>query len=160
MYQRAFDRRGFVQQRSGPHMKTARGVKLFRFDGLSMFPFLRPADRLVVKTGPNLALAVGTVVVMDTTGTIGPGGVVAHRIVRTTAQDRFVTKGDNLRQPDPRLLCAGDIVGVVAMVLRRGRLMSLTGAWPRRRARAIAALSRWNLTPALLASSFKQRVQG
>jgi len=132
------------------------GVKLFRFEGFSMFPFLRPADRLVVKTGTNLPLAVGTVVLFNNDGRSGPGGVVVHRIVRATPEGRFITKGDNMKKPDQRLLSTGDIAGVVVMVLRRRRLKPLTGALARGMARVIAALSRHNLTPALVGTILKK----
>lgn len=132
--------------------------RLIAFQGYSMYPFLRNGDRLVVRTEPIVSPGIGDIVTLPINGNGKPPAFIAHRIVSKTADGKIITKGDNMKMPDRPILAPADIAGVVVFVLRRRRLKSLTGVWSRCMAHTIAALSRWNLTPAIVAGYLKNRV--
>jgi len=136
------------------------GHRLIAFQGYSMYPFLRNGDRLIVRTRPIVCPSIGDIVVLPIHGSGKPPAWIAHRIVTKTPDGKIITKGDNMKVPDGPILAPAEIAGVVVFVLRRQRLKPLTGRWFRCQGRAIAILSRWNLTPAIVAGRLKKRVWG
>ena len=97
-----------------------------RITGCSMLPLIREGDRVLVAHG-HAGIRRGHVVVFRRDGKL-----TAHRVIRISGSDNepiVVTKGDNTLQYDSTL-SAGDIVGRVLTLERRGRRMSLdTPAW-------------------------------
>lgn len=97
-------------------LEEERGIAITA-GGYSMWPALRPGDRLIispVSAGP----AVGDVVAIRR-----DGGFVAHRVTEIMTSDNGLqlrTRGDSSRQPDP-WLSGNDIAGVVTQVIRGGR---------------------------------------
>ncbi|GEM_PF-4800618 len=90
-----------------------------------MFPAIRPGDVLVVERAGANQVAVGDVVVMQ-----NEGGLVDHRVISVQASalgKRIVTKGDAVAQPD-RPADESEVLGKVASVVRRGRIMKLEAA--------------------------------
>ena len=66
--------------------------------GYSMYPFLKPRDRLVIRKVPPYSLEVGDVVVVRDTD----DRLVVHRLVKLLPQGRGIIKGDSLLTPDSR----------------------------------------------------------
>lgn len=104
-------------------------------EGLSMWPILRPGDRLVIRHGSNPP-SIGDIVVLWS-----GDGTIAHRIVarRTVgACVQFRTKGDLSLVADPGWVPEERIVGIVEGVSRRGVTVhppGIGGPWARVRAR-------------------------
>jgi antitoxin (DNA-binding transcriptional repressor) of toxin-antitoxin stability system len=111
-----------------------------------MLPTVRPGDRLVVRR-LEFSVQFSEVLSEVQAGQIvlycRGGGLVAHRVVRRAASpdgDRLVTRGDSLLQDDSPVN-ESEVIGVVASVTRRGRIVSTElNMW--RRA-AAWVLARW-----------------
>jgi hypothetical protein len=84
-------------------------------------------------------------------GAGGRNGLTVHRVVAVAADGATTTKGDNMRAPDADPLAADRIAGQVIAVLRRGRMVALGAGLRGIGGRVLAALSRRNLTPGLVA---------
>lgn len=76
-----------------------------RASGFSMWPLVRPGQRVVVE--PRRTLAVGDLALVE----LGPA-LVLHRVIALTG-DRVVVKGDHNPSPDPEL-SRHAVLGVVA----------------------------------------------
>ena len=133
-----------------------RDLVVFRFLGYSMFPFLRPGDRLIVKQGSCGPPGIGDIVLFSTGPSLKSGKLTAHRVVGRISEDRFITKGDNLPRQDPGLRHTRDIQGLVVMVARNGRLRSLASGLRGRAGRWVACFSRNNLTPGIILSRLRR----
>ncbi len=140
--------------------KKFRSEDLFTilFEGFSMYPFLKPGDRLVMKKDRPSSINVGDIVLFENDQPGLSRGLIAHRVIRIISKGGYLTKGDNLPRPDPELKSWDQILGQVVLVLRGERLIPLTkgpsgflGKW-------IAFLSRRNLTPGILAVKAKHLV--
>jgi phage repressor protein C with HTH and peptisase S24 domain len=113
-------------------LRDGTGVKV-EVTGHSMLPFIRSGDVLTLVPLGVRELSPGDVLAAATAR-----GLIVHRLVGRSAAE-FRLRGDcGEIQDDP--LTAGDIVGVVARVERRGRRVRL-GLGPERA--ALAILSRF-----------------
>ena len=94
--------------------------------GLSMWPMLRPGDRLLFAPERPADVRVGAVIVYR-----GPSGqVIAHRLVRKViggGRLSFFAKGDGSISSDGPLDEAAYIGTVIAVVRRSSRILDLTG---------------------------------
>ena len=99
------------QSAGQPHWHVVRGI--------SMWPFLRPADRVLVL--PNTEhLAVGEVVLIRFNERL-----VVHRIAQINEAETILTWGDFNLQPDP-LAAQAQILGKVIKIERNQRQISLS----------------------------------
>ena len=126
------------------------------YRGFSMFPFIRPGDRLIARRAVGSPLKIGDVVLFAPHTDPGGPALTAHRIVEIPAADRFVTKGDNRPFPDRAIKHSKEIRGRGILIIRKNRMLSLTRGPYGRAAKFIARLSRMNLTPGLIVSRLKQ----
>lgn len=77
------------------HLALGRPL-VVRASGLSMWPFLRPGQRVIVQ--PSRALAVGDLALVE----LGRS-LVLHRVIAISGS-RIVLKGDSNPAPDPELI--------------------------------------------------------
>lgn len=105
--------------------------------GLSMFPAIRPGDRCRTTAVDPEALRVGDVVLATRDDRL-----YAHRLVDVLPgpPTQWLLKGDTMLQPDPPF-DAGDILGQVIGVERRGRYRDFRSPLGRWHARIMAAVS-------------------
>ncbi len=96
--------------------------------GFSMFPVLRPGDRVHVV--PDAEPRPGDVLVVR-----GRAGLVVHRLVALHGSDELVLRGDSWTTADAPVR-RSQVVGRVARVERRGRVRAIDGL----RSRALGAL--------------------
>ena len=108
----------------------------FRFTarGFSMSPFIRDGDAVTVSPCSGRPLRPGDVVACRV---VAGDSVFVHRVVSHSG-DRYLVRGDNAESPDG-LVGLDDILGVVTLVERRGRVVH-TAIGPT--GRLVAALSR------------------
>jgi signal peptidase I len=125
------------------------------FEGFSMYPFLRPGDRLVIRKDAFQTFKVGSIILFRNGRPDHSRQLVAHRVIRIMPNGRILTKGDNLLRPDPELEGWNQILGQVVMILRRERMITLTRGGSGFAAKWIAILSRNNLSPGILALKMK-----
>ena len=119
-----------------------------RYSGPSMYPTLKPMDRLeMIQTDE---VRPGDVVVFLAPGT---DRKLAHRVLSVTS-DGITTQGDGNCGPDEWLLSAGQILGVVTYAWRGKRRIRIHGG---RRGRALASILRLGLMVRLL--MFKGRTR-
>ena len=83
---------------------------LAKGEGLSMYPFIKDDDYLIIDTTPE-DLKVGDVIVY-----IHDGELIGHRIIKVT-KDGFIVKGDNNPVPDPWVVKRNQIVGEVDWII-------------------------------------------
>ena len=136
--------------------KTHGRLTIFRFQGYSMFPFLRPGDRLIIKREPYGPAKLGDIVLFEHEQSSPVRELTAHRIVRIISHNRFITKGDNLLRPDPGIRSSHEIVGQAVMLIRKSRLAPLTRGLYGWVGRLMACYSRRNMTPGIIMSRVKQ----
>lgn len=86
------------------HLSLGRPL-VVRASGYSMWPLVRPGQRVVVQ--PAGSLAVGDLALVE----LGPA-LVLHRVIALTG-DRVLVKGDHNPSPDPELH-RDAVLGVVA----------------------------------------------
>jgi signal peptidase I len=104
----------------------------FRAEGDSMHPSIRSGELLTVERVEPQAIRRGDVVLARL-----PRGLTAHRVVRTTRDGRFITRGDNAPADDEPFE-ASQILGRVCVPRRWPGLFALRRALsgvrrPRRR---------------------------
>jgi hypothetical protein len=122
------------------------------FSGYSMYPFLKPGDRLVVRRVPAAVLQVGDILVF-------PGEdnrMTAHRLIKLSPEGVAVTKGDSMFRADtaPLDLESGIADRVVAVI--RGRRFICVSSGCRSKVKyGVAWLSRRNLTPCAIKLKLK-----
>lgn len=122
------------------------------FTGYSMYPHLKPGDRLVVKHVPPNSLRIGDIVI---TSLSNPGQFMAHRLIKIFPDGKCLTKGDALLKTDTKRIELSRVEGKVTAILRGPRLISLA-AGPRARIRGVfVLLSRMGLTY----GAIKQRIK-
>ncbi len=95
---------------------------LLHFTGYSMYPFLKPGDRIVVKRVPSNAFQIGDIAVVS----IPPNRLMVHRIVRMLPHGKGVLKGDSLLKPDPEPAELSTLWGRVDGVIRKDRFISVS----------------------------------
>jgi signal peptidase I len=148
-----------VKMESGMHLlKDISGTKstfMIPFEGFSMYPFFRPRDRLIVRRSPCKPVKVGDIILFRPDSTGSPNSLIAHRVIGRTGNSEILTKGDNLPRPDPKLVDQDHVLGQVIYVVRRGRMIPLTGGVHGFGAKWVALLSRKNLTPGILWAKVK-----
>jgi signal peptidase I len=101
----------------------------FRASGSSMTPFILDGDILEIQPISQQPIRLGDVVLCQT----NDRGVVAHRVTRLAQRNgltRLVTQGDALFYPDG-WINAGQVLGRVASVERRGRRIAIAAGWRR-----------------------------
>jgi hypothetical protein len=92
------------------------------FNGYSMYPFLKPGDRMVVRRVPPNAFEMGDIVV-------APGSankLTAHRIVKILPHNKAILKGDSLLKTDPDPIALSNILGRVDAIIRKARLINIS----------------------------------
>ena len=107
--------------------------------GLSMYPFIRPSDRVTIIPG-NGDISVGEVVLLRNER----GRWMIHRVIgRRRDSGRWITRGDSLLCPD-QPVAPDRVWGRIIGVERRGRRKTYRLSSPFRRylGRLIAASSR------------------
>lgn len=127
----------------------------YNFQGFSMYPLVKPGDRLIVKRGAYGPAKLGDIVLFENNQSSPDRGLTAHRIVRIISRNRFVTKGDNLLRHDPGVRSSHDIVGQAVMLVRKNRLVPLTKGLYGCVGRLMACYSRKNMTPGIIMSRVK-----
>lgn len=132
---------------------------VIHFKGHSMFPFLRPGDRLIIEQRPSRPLRPGDIVLLGDNQSISHG-YTAHRIIKKVKAKRFITKGDNMWLSDSATRAIDEIKGRVVLIIRNRRLISLTHGLYGRMGGLIAFLSKKNITPGLIASRLKRLREG
>ncbi len=123
--------------------------------GTSMFPFIKVGDRVHVRKTPWDRLEIGDLVVLKTSGS---GYPIIHRLVgwRRVGSNRFgILKGDNLLYTDNFLLEQNNYLGRVWSRERNGELTNLKSFSENVRARLVAFLSVWSLTPGIVRTKIK-----
>ncbi|MBW2614844.1 MAG: S24/S26 family peptidase [Deltaproteobacteria bacterium] len=128
----------------------------FHFQGFSMYPFLRPGDRLIIKREPYGPAKLGDIVLFEDKQSSPLWELTAHRIVRIISHNKFITKGDNLLKHDSGIRSSREIVGQAVMLVRKNRLMPLTKGLYGWVGRLMARYSRRNITPGIIMSRVKQ----
>ena len=128
----------------------------FNFQGFSMYPFLRPGDRLIIKREPYGPARLGDIVLFENEPSSLPTKLTAHRIVRILSNNRFMTKGDNLLRYDSGVRSSREIVGQAVMLVRKNRLVPLTKGLYGYVGRLMARYSGKNMTPGIIMSRLKR----
>ncbi|MCX6348122.1 MAG: signal peptidase I [Candidatus Aureabacteria bacterium] len=122
-------------------LKEGRSVAV-RATGLSMHPFLRPGDIVVIRPIKDRErILPGELVLYEQDG----GRWVVHRVIRVMGEGGavFLTKGDALPLPDQPVE-KGRVAGKAVSIRRpAGREYSLETTLSRRFNALIAILSRW-----------------
>lgn len=126
--------------------------------GMSMWPFIRTGDAIIVEQIEASVLQRGDVLVF-----LGPGGrLVAHRLRRIEDDGsgrRYVTRGDSCRRCD-RPVTADTLIGRVTALERGSRRIALN---TRRQQWLVRVWLRLHPLPALClraASRLRRRIQG
>ncbi len=117
---------------------TEAGLLRLRVSGESMVPALRPGDRVVIHPILVQDLQVGDLLSFRQ----GPA-VVTHRVVRSSGRD-FLTKGDNLRQPDAPV-SPQEVLGRVVQVEQDGKVRSFSSRTSLAANRALGVLGWWEV---------------
>lgn len=131
-------------------------LTLFHFKGFSMYPSVKPGDRLIVRRGGYGPAKLGDIVLFENKQSSPNRELTAHRIVRIISHNRFITKGDNLTRQDSGVRSSHEIVGQAVMLVRKNRLVPLTRGWYGWVGRLMACYSRRNMTPGIIMSRVKQ----
>lgn len=125
--------------RAGPELVAesvrALGWARFRVYGVSMRPWLRNGDEVMVRREAPSRMRIGDVLVCARAGTL-----IAHRVVRRSSRGGkllLITKGDAFPDSDSPV-AEREVLGRVTQVVRRGRVIRLDRA-PRRALGAILA---------------------
>lgn len=129
---------------------------VLHYQGYSMFPFLRPGDRLIVERRICKPLQPGDIVLFEESRSPFGHECTAHRITGRMRGERYVTKGDNMPCPDPAVRGIEEITGRAVMLIRKKRVISLAGGLCGWLGPVIACLSRHNITPGLIASRLRR----
>ncbi len=103
-------------------MEKTRRHFILNFNGYSMYPFLKPGDRLIVSKVPMKSLQIGDVVIVPDLSE----QYVAHRLVRMLPPDKCILKGDSLLEPDSEPIELSILSGKVIGILRKDRLISVS----------------------------------
>lgn len=104
--------------------------------GPSMFPVIRPGDRVLVEPKSFSELKIGDIVLYER-----DSAYIIHRLMKKIGQSAIITRGDNQSwndQPIP----AESVLGRVIRIEGRGRRMVLTGRLSRMFARFIVWFAR------------------
>jgi hypothetical protein len=115
-----------------------RGATVFRAQGTCMYPCVRPGD--VLHVAPR---TIGEVETGDIAVCRRPGYLFAHRVIERRAAAGLpciVTRSDRASEGDDGATYAGDLLGVVTGIERRGRRLSPSLREVRRSAPALLAL--------------------
>jgi signal peptidase I len=124
--------------------------KTFFFSGTSMFPFLRPGDRIYVQETPWHQLHIGDLVVVASGNS---SASIVHRLVGwkgEKANRLGILKGDSLLDTDNFVLSQQNYLGRVWARERNGKRLLLDGFRERIWARLIVFFSVLNLTPGVV----------
>jgi hypothetical protein len=92
------------------------------FNGYSMYPFLKPGDRLIVSKVPQKSLQVGDIVLVSDP----QKKYVVHRLVKMLSPDKGILKGDSLLETDLEPVDLSTLTGKVVAILRKDRLIPLS----------------------------------
>ena len=120
----------------------AGGTFSFTISTSSMLPALRPGDRVVVRAARADQVRTGDIVIREMADSW-----IAHRVIDSFVSSNgthLVTKGDNALTSDP-MWEPGQLTGAIVAVVRAGQSERESLAGIRRRALAIALLSRSQL---------------
>ena len=103
-------------------MEKIHGQFILHFNGYSMYPFLKPGDRLIVSKVSPKSLQVGDIVLVSDL----QKRYVVHRLVKMLSPDKGILKGDSLLEPDPEPVDMSTLTGKVIAILRKDRLIPLS----------------------------------
>jgi hypothetical protein len=124
---------------------------MLHFTGYSMYPFLKPGDRIVAKPVPSNAFQIGDVAVMRTS----TNRLLVHRIVRILPHDTGILKGDSLLKSDSKPAALSTLCGRVDAVIRKNRFISISTG-PKAQFKRVYA---WLSLKGLTAGALKLRVK-
>jgi len=116
------------------------------FTGYSMYPFLKPGDRIIVKRVSANAFQVGDIAVLRNSTDY----LVVHRLVKLLPRGMGIFKGDSLLAPDPEPMELSTVSGRVEAIIRGDRFIPLSTGLRSRAKRLYATLSLKGLTPGAL----------
>jgi signal peptidase I len=116
---------------------------ILNFSGYSMYPFLRPGDRIIVKRIPSRLFQLGDIVVVYTS----QEHFVIHRLVKLLPNGKGIIKGDSLLAPDPEPVILSTLSGKVVAIVRKGRFILMSTGLGSRMKKIYAFLSLKGLTP-------------
>lgn len=105
-------------------MNNSEDLLFFETSGFSMWPFIRPKEKLVIKKFPADDLRAGDIILYRVNNQL-----ICHRLVRKN-KDFLYTRGDNsLSAPEPitREMFIGKVVGII----KNNRTINLT-SWRNR----------------------------
>ena len=93
------------------------------FSGYSMYPLIKPGDRLVAKPAPAHTLRVGDIVAIQ-----GPnnGHAMVHRLINVSPDGKGMTKGDAMLKPDHEQVALSMVRGRVEAIIRGRRLIPIS----------------------------------
>ncbi|MGA1789894.1 MAG: nucleotidyltransferase family protein [bacterium] len=93
------------------------------FSGYSMYPLIKPGDRLVAKPVHAHSLRVGDIVAIP-----GPdnGHDMVHRLINVSPDGRGMTKGDAMLKPDHKQVELTMVRGRVEAIIRGRRLIPIS----------------------------------
>lgn len=114
---------------------------MFHFTGYSMYPFLKPGDRLIVRRLEDALIEVGDIVVIRK-----HENLVAHRLVGLSPDGKGVLKGDSLLKPDTDIISLSSLTGRVEAIVRNNRLINISVGIRSKLKKVYARLSLYNLT--------------
>lgn len=116
------------------------------FTGYSMYPCLKPGDRLVVRKVPLACFEVGDMIAIRNTH----GHLTVHRLIKRIGQECGITKGDALLAPDLEQVDLSKAAGKVELIVRGRQLISVASGPRSKFKRLYVTLSRMGLTPGAL----------
>ncbi|MFC1623906.1 signal peptidase I [Candidatus Omnitrophota bacterium] len=92
--------------------------------GFSMWPFIKQGEKLIVKKASIEDLRIGDVILY-----LADNQIVCHRLVKKIKHEKdclLYARGDNSLSPG-ELVIEKSLIGKVAGVLKKGRVVNLTG---------------------------------
>jgi hypothetical protein len=95
---------------------------IVQFNGYSMYPFLKPGDRLIVSKVSPKSLEVGDIVLVSDL----QKKYMVHRLVKMLSPNKGILKGDSLLEPDIGPVDLSTLTGKIIAILRKDRLIPLS----------------------------------
>ena len=103
-------------------MEKLKSHFILDFSGYSMYPFLRPGDRIIVKRISQGLPEIGDIVVLKSSRE----HFVVHRLVKILPSGKGILKGDSLLAIDPEPVVLSALSGIVTAILRGDRLIPVS----------------------------------
>ena len=109
-------------------MIEAKNKYYFETSGYSMWPFLRPQDRIIVERTGCFDLIPGNLIVFES-----DGNPVCHRLVKKrmfSGKYWLFTRGDYVTCWKTEKVHEAHVTGRVSAIIRGGEILPLQGIWP------------------------------